>query len=100
MHFTENLSAHPEAVMDLNQMLEQTEIIAKWFTQKSVDNLVDLLDSNIDKTANELTLPNNLSGLYNVPPLLMNSPLLENQIKAAFEKTKNVRQPTTTIFWG
>jgi hypothetical protein len=95
MHFTENLSAHPEAVMDLNQMLEQTDIIAKWFTQKSVDNLVDLLDSNVlslkpDGTpVNDTLFPaGSLFPTLNIPPLLQNNPVIQNKIKEAFEKTK------------
>lgn len=88
MYFTENLSAYPEAIMDLNQMLEQTDIIAKWFTQKSVDNLADLLQTQVDTSIKEPTLPTTLSNTLNIPPLLQNSSIVQNQIKIAFEKTK------------
>jgi len=89
MHFTENLSAHPEAVMDLNQMLEQTNIIAKWFTKKSVDNVIELLDVHIDRT-NPINdaLPQALLKDLNIPPLLQNSAMMQDKIKDAFEKTK------------
>ena len=88
MHFTENLSNNPEAIMDLNQMLEQTDIIAKWFTKKSVDNMVDLLSNNIDKTS---SVPDTITAFHqslNIPPIVANSPLVANQIKNAFERTK------------
>ena len=85
MYFTENLSAHPEAVMDLNQMLEQTDIIAKWFTQKSVDNIVDLLSSQLSEPR-KLDTPT--FDDLNIPPLLQNQPLVEKNIRDAFEKTK------------
>ncbi len=87
MYFTENLSNNPEAIMDLNKMLEQTNIIAKWFTNKSVDNIVDLLTSQI----NAVPTPDTLKSLHttlNIPPLIVNTPILSNQIKTAFEKTK------------
>jgi len=44
--FTEQLSGNVEAVKDLNKMLQQTEIISKWFnndSQKHLDNLVDMI---------------------------------------------------------
>jgi hypothetical protein len=94
MNFTENLTAHPEAVMELNQMLEQTNIIAKWFTQKSVDNITELLDSNIKSDSTE---PDNLKDFmetYNIPSFLQNEPLnkatgnVADRIRAAYEQTK------------
>lgn len=88
MHFTENLSNNPEAIMDLNKMLEQTDVIAKWFTKKSVDNIVDLLSNNIDTTS---TIPDTITSIHqqlNIPPIVTNSPLVADQIKNAFERTK------------
>ncbi len=86
MHFTESLSAHPEAVMDLHKMLEQTDIIAKWFTKKSVDNLVELFGNNIDKQTDNL--PAGLLQQLNIPPLLQNKAIAADKIKTAFEQTK------------
>ena len=87
MYFTENLSAHPEAVMDLNKMLEQTDIIAKWFTKKSVDNMLDLLNNNIlDNSLTGETMP--IDTVLHIPPMLQNNPLVQDQIKSAFERTK------------
>lgn len=92
MHFTEQLSAHPEAVMDLHKMLEQTDIIAKWFTKKSVTNMIDLLDNHIDKKINDDVLNTTDSSgnplTFPLPPLLQNNPLVQDNIKAAFERTK------------
>ncbi len=94
MNFTENLTAHPEAVMELNQMLEQTNIIAKWFTQKSVDNISELLESNIKEPNNQ---PDDLKAFmqtYNIPALLQNEPLnaatenLADRIRKAYEQAK------------
>ena len=88
MHFTEQLSAHPEAVMDLNKMLEQTDIIAKWFTKKSVGNMIDLLDNHIDKKVNDDDKFSSTPYTFTLPPLLQNSPVVQEQIKVAFERTK------------
>ena len=88
MHFTEQLSAHPEAVMDLNKMLEQTDIIAKWFTKKSVGNMIDLLDNHIDKKVNDEDKFSSAPYPFTLPPLLQNAPLVQDQIKVAFERTK------------
>jgi DNA-binding Lrp family transcriptional regulator len=88
MHFTEQLSAHPEAVMDLNKMLEQTDIIAKWFTKKSVGNMIDLLDNHIDKKVNDDDKFSSIPYTFTLPPLLQNSPVVQEQIKVAFERTK------------
>ena len=86
MHFTEQLSAYPEAVMDLNKMLEQTDIIAKWFTKKSVDNMFDLLSSQIQISSSD-NINQTIPGVE-LPPLLTNSPVVQDKIKEAFEKTK------------
>lgn len=88
MNFTEQLSAHPEAVMDLNKMLEQTDIIAKWFTKKSVGNMIDLLDNHIDKKVNDEDKFSSTTYPFTLPPLLQNAPLVQEQIKVAFERTK------------
>ena len=88
MHFTEQLSAHPEAVMDLNKMLEQTDIIAKWFTKKSVDNMIDLLDNHIDQKVNDGDKLSSTEYTFTLPPLLQNSALVQGKIKVAFERTK------------
>ena len=88
MHFTEQLSAHPEAVMDLHKMLEQTDIIAKWFTQKSVDNMFELLSTQITSKRNSEDQIVEISETLNIPALLQNDKILSENIKTAFEQTK------------
>lgn len=89
MNFTEQLSAHPEAVMDLNKMLEQTDIIAKWFTKKSVDNMLDLLNNHIDSKVNtDDQIDKDMVLAFSLPPLVQNAPIMQNNIKMAFERTK------------
>jgi len=51
--FTEQLSGNIEAVKDLNKMLQQTEIISKWFNNDSEKHLQEL--SNMMK--DDLTIP-------------------------------------------
>ncbi len=86
MYFTENLSANPEAIMDLNKMLEQTDIIAKWFTKKSVDNVIELLDNHIDAVGTPTSTT--IETAVNLPTIVVNSPLVQDKIKIAFERTK------------
>lgn len=43
--FTEQLQNHPDDIKDLVKMLEQIEIVAKWFTEKSGDNLCAVFES-------------------------------------------------------
>ena len=88
MHFTEQLSAHPEAVMDLHKMLEQTDIIAKWFTQKSVDNMFELLSTQITPKKNSDDELKSISETLNIPKLLQNDKIPSENIKTAFEQTK------------
>jgi len=88
MHFTEQLSAHPEAVMDLHKMLEQTDIIAKWFTQKSVDNMFELLSTQITSKTNSDDQIKTISETLNIPTLLQNDNIPSEKIKTAFEQTK------------
>lgn len=48
--FTEQLSGNVEAVKDLNKMLQQTEIISKWFNNDSKKHLTDLVKMVKDAT--------------------------------------------------
>jgi hypothetical protein len=43
MNFTELLSGNVEATKELNKMLQQTEVIAKWYNKNSGDKLFDLM---------------------------------------------------------
>ena len=94
MNFTEFLSRNPEAVMDLNKMLEQTEIIAKWFNKKSVDNISELLNKQI--VSNDSTSLNNIDDIaddlvrdvLNLKDIKFNKPILSNKIKNAYEQCK------------
>jgi len=89
MNFTEVLSANPEAIMDLNKMLEQTEIIAKWFNNKSVDNLSELLDTEINVDINEFAnIDDIIQSSLNLSKFHFNKPILGNRIKKAYEQCK------------
>ena len=60
--FTEYIQQHPNEVKDFLQMLEQVEIVAKWFTEKSGDNLVMVFEGlgNNDEfkiTGNNISKP-------------------------------------------
>jgi hypothetical protein len=43
--FTEKIQSNPDTVKDFLQLLEQLEIVAKWFTDRSGDNLVNVFES-------------------------------------------------------
>ena len=90
MNFTELLSGNPEAVMDLNKMLEQTEIIAKWFNKKSVDNLSKVLNDQVspdtDKTINDIN--NIIQKSLNIDSIVFNKPILGQRVKDAYEQCK------------
>ena len=45
--FTEHLQNNPNDVKDFLKLLEQLEIVAKWFTDKSGDNLVNVFESSV-----------------------------------------------------
>lgn len=47
MNFTELLSGNIEATKELNKMLQQTEVIAKWYNRNSGDKLFDLMEKVI-----------------------------------------------------
>jgi hypothetical protein len=44
--FTEHVQLKPDNAKDFLKLLEQIEIVAKWFTDKSGDNLVNVFESN------------------------------------------------------
>lgn len=50
MNFTELLSGNVEATKELNKMLQQTEVIAKWYNKNSGDKLFDLMQKIIYDT--------------------------------------------------
>jgi len=90
MNFTEILSANPEAIMDLNKMLEQTEIIAKWFNAKSVDNLVTLLDNQIKPENSDKydDIDDIIQKSLNLSKFSFNTPILGKRVKEAYEQCK------------
>lgn len=47
MNFTELLSGNVEATRELNKMLQQTEVIAKWYNKNSGDKLFKLMEKII-----------------------------------------------------
>jgi hypothetical protein len=55
--FTEQLQLNPDDIKDFVKLLEQLEIVAKWFTDKSGDNLVNVFES----------FPNDVDGFINAP---------------------------------
>jgi hypothetical protein len=44
--FTEQLQRNPDDIKDIVKLLEQIEIVAKWFTEKSGDNLAAVFEAN------------------------------------------------------
>jgi hypothetical protein len=52
--FTEQLQLNPDDIKDFVKLLEQLEIVAKWFTDKSGDNLVNVFESfpNVNSVIN------------------------------------------------
>ena len=47
MNFTELLSSNIEATKELNKMLQQTEVISKWYNKNSADKLFKLMEKVI-----------------------------------------------------
>jgi hypothetical protein len=43
--FAESIQSNPNDIKEFVKMLEQIEIVAKWFTDKSGDNLVNVFES-------------------------------------------------------
>lgn len=63
MNFTELLSSNVEATKELNKMLQQTEVISKWYNKNSADKLFALMEKVIyDQTnpANRNTTVNDV----------------------------------------
>ena len=59
MNFTELLSGNVEATKELNKMLQQTEVISKWYNKNSGDKLFTLMekviyDNSVNNTANDV----------------------------------------------
>jgi hypothetical protein len=50
--FTKQIQLHPDQIKDFAKIVEQLEIVAKWFTNKSGDNFVNVFES----------FPNNVAG--------------------------------------
>lgn len=65
MNFTEQLSGNVEAVKDLNKMLQQTEIISKWFNNDSEKHLTEL--KNMIK--NDATVPGDTKPFLSGPEI-------------------------------
>ncbi len=45
LHFTDAITKNPDAVSDLNKLLSATKIIARWYDQKSGNNLIRVFES-------------------------------------------------------
>ena len=61
MNFTELLSSNIEATKELNKMLQQTEVISKWYNKNSADKLFKLMEKviynatrNVGTTVNDV----------------------------------------------
>jgi hypothetical protein len=66
MNFTELLSYNVEATKELNKMLQQTEVISKWYNRNSGDKLFDLMKKVIyDNTSSPNTTKNNVRTFIN-----------------------------------
>lgn len=46
MNFSDAIAKNPQAVHELEKMLQSTQIIAQWFVQKSGDNFKELFENN------------------------------------------------------
>ena len=53
MNFTELLSSNVEATKELNKMLQQTEVISKWYNKNSGDKLFDLMKEIIHNNSGD-----------------------------------------------
>ena len=86
MNFTEQLSGNIDAIKDLNKMLQQTEIISKWFNKKSGENLQELLSGITENTDNELT--QFLSTQFGISVPLSPKSLIGIKAREALEQSK------------
>jgi hypothetical protein len=82
MHFTDNITQNPDAVKDLNKMLEQTTIISKWYNNNTKANLDKLFDENLIPQELKFEL------LANGGNFVMAGSLVNNKIKSAYEQCK------------
>jgi hypothetical protein len=92
--FTEHIQLKPDNTKDFLKLLEQLEIVAKWFTDKSGDNLVKVFESGVDGLLNddvssiakgEHYYDEVKSGLAAVPPQTVGK--IEDGILIADDKT-------------
>jgi len=66
MNFTELLSGNVEATKELNKMLQQTEVIAKWYNKNSGDKLFNLMKEIIyDDSGDKNTSVNDVKTFIN-----------------------------------
>ncbi len=87
MDFTEQLSGNIEATRELSQMLKQTEIISKWFDDKSginLTNLLNLVTADVTQTISEV----NATDLKVLPELSSASIIGGKNIKEILENSK------------
>ena len=56
--FTDGMARNPDTANDILKLLEQVEVVAKWFNEKSGDNLAMLFESFPNNTANDDTVSN------------------------------------------
>lgn len=98
MHFTDNLVKSPDSLIDLDKMISATKIIAKWFHDKSGQNLLKVFASFPRNNENEADqafidrfkkLNNDDISFDEVQPDLKKSFIDPAQAKIVFERCKN-----------
>lgn len=62
--FTEHVQTNPDAIKDYVKLLEQLEVVSKWFTEKSGDNLVRVFENH--QRANALSINGSTNHYYQV----------------------------------
>jgi hypothetical protein len=61
--FTEDIQSNPDSVKNFIHLLNNLEVVAKWFTEKSGNNLVNVFESKGDPSGNGIEI-NPITGHY------------------------------------
>ncbi len=64
--FAEHVQTNPDAIKDYVKLLEQLEVVSKWFTEKSGDNLVRVFENHQRTSANSLSIDGSNDHYYKV----------------------------------
>jgi ribosomal protein S15P/S13E len=71
--FSNNIAKNPDVVKNIISMLEQVDMVAKWFTEKSGDNLAAVMESFPNKDSDS-----DVSGYFNLDYRSLNLPFNQN----------------------